>query len=340
MTFDPAEHPHRRLNLLTGRWVLVSPHRAKRPWQGEIGGGEAPPGLAYDPDCYLCPGNRRTGGERNPEYPGTFVFPNDFPALLPDTPEPDSDDPLFRLSGARGEARVICYSPHHSRTLPEMDIAAIRGVVDCWAGQSAELGRRFANVQIFENKGAAMGCSSPHPHGQVWASDYVPSEVADEDRAQAAWRAEHGQTLLAELAERELAAGERLVAANPDWVAVVPWWATWPFEVLLVARGAVTRLEQLADGPRDSLAAILREVTRRYDALFGVSFPYSMGWHQCPAGSADPSAWRLHAHFNPPLLRSATVRKFMVGFEMFAESQRDLTPENAAARLRAAGESQ
>ncbi|ABD24990.1 UTP-hexose-1-phosphate uridylyltransferase / UDP-glucose-hexose-1-phosphate uridylyltransferase [Novosphingobium aromaticivorans DSM 12444] len=333
--FSTDDHPHRRQNLLTGKWVLVSPHRAKRPWQGETGDPAPTGGPSHDPGCYLCPGNARTSGERNPDYPGAFAFDNDFPALMPDNPAPEGGDPVFRVAEARGTARVICYSPDHSKTMPDMDVAAIRSLVNCWAQESETLGAHFANVQIFENKGAMMGCSSPHPHGQIWASDFIPTEVADEDREQAAWHASRGRVLLDEVAERELASGERVVEANEHWLAVVPWWATWPFEILLVARDGVGRIEELSDASRDALASILRAVTRRYDALFNASFPYSMGWHQRPAGSSDPAAWRLHAHFNPPLLRSATVRKFMVGFEMFGESQRDITPETAAARLRA-----
>ena len=333
--FSADDHPHRRRNLLTGEWVLVSPHRAKRPWQGETGEVAPVDGPAHDPACYLCPGNTRTSGDVNPDYPGAYAFDNDFPALMADSPAPISDDPLFPIAPARGAARVICYSPHHSRTMPDMDLPAIRSLVDCWADESATLATRFANVAVFENKGAMMGCSSPHPHGQIWASDFVPTAVAAEDREQAAWRAAHGEPLLAQVAAREAELGTRVVEANDHWLAIVPWWAVWPFEILLIARDDVARIEHLTAPARDALAAILRAVTRRYDALFGASFPYSMGWHQCPGTSADPAAWRLHAHFNPPLLRSATVRKFMVGFEMFGESQRDLTPETAAARLRA-----
>ena len=334
MTFSPHDHPHRRRNLLTGRWILVSPHRAGRPWQGETDDAAPSPNARYEAGCYLCAGNVRSNGERNPDYVGTFVFDNDFAALMPDTPAPQEGDPHFPIASARGSARVICYSPDHSLTLPQLSHGAVKALVDSWCQESGELGARFANVQIFENKGAMMGCSSPHPHGQIWASDFVPTEVADEDREQAAWHAERGQVLLAEVVERELAAGERLVEVNDHWLAIVPWWASWPFETLLIARDPVIRLEALGDPVREALAAILRRLTRRYDALFGVSFPYSMGWHQAPGGAIDPAAWRVHAHFNPPLLRSAIVRKFMVGFEMFAEVQRDITPESAAARLR------
>jgi UDPglucose--hexose-1-phosphate uridylyltransferase len=334
-SFDPLDHPHRRRNLLTGRWVLVSPHRAKRPWQGEVGDPAPRGGPAYDAGCYLCPGNTRTGGETNPVYAATLVFPNDFPALMPDTPAPAAGDALFAIAPARGLARVICYSPDHGKTLPDLDTAAVRALIETWADQSQDLSARFDYVQVFENKGAMMGCSSPHPHGQIWASDFVPSELADEDREQAAWRDAHGGVLLDEVASRELASGERVVAANAHWLAVVPFWASWPFEVLLIARDPVARIEHLSAAARDALAPMLREVTGRYDALFDCAMPYSMGWHQAPGTSAAPDAWRLHAHFYPPLLRSASVRKFMVGYEMLAEPQRDLTPEVAAARLRA-----
>jgi len=332
--FDPLDHPHRRRNLLTGRWVLVSPHRAKRPWQGETGDPAVRGGAAYDPGCYLCPGNTRTGGEVNPDYPATFVFPNDFPALMSDTPAPETGDPVFEMAPARGTSRVICYAPDHGKTLPDLDNAAVRALIDTWAAQSAELGETHRYVQVFENKGAMMGCSSPHPHGQIWASDFVPSELADEDREQAAWHVAHGHGLLETVVDRELADGSRVVAVNAQWLAVVPFWAAWPFEVLLIARDPVARLQDLDDAARDALARMLRVITGRYDALFDCSMPYSMGWHQAP-GTDDAPHWRLHAHFYPPLLRSASVRKFMVGFEMLAEPQRDLTPETAAERLRA-----
>ncbi len=334
MTFDASDHPHRRQNLLTGEWVLVSPHRAKRPWQGEEAPPALPRGPTYDPNCYLCPGNVRTGGERNPDYASTFVFPNDFAALLPDTPAP-ADDPLFPAQGASGEARVICFSPDHSRTLPELTNAERRVIVDTWADQSAELGARWAHVQLFENKGAMMGCSSPHPHGQVWAGDFVPAHVAREDEGQRAWLAEHGTVLLDAVAERE-AGGEREVESNDHWLVIVPWWAAWPFETLIIARDPVVQMEDLSDAARDALASLLGRLMARYDNLFATSFPYSFGWHGCPHGTADTAPWRLHAHVFPPLLRSATVRKFMVGFEMLGEPQRDLTPEQAAERLRGA----
>ncbi len=333
--------PHRRLNPLTGRWVLVSPHRSARPWLGQVDALQAPPTVAHDPACYLCAGNTRANGEVNPRYSGVWVFDNDFPALhageataVPADATPAlRADPLFRAETIDGTCRVICFSPDHSRSLPQLDNAAVRAVIDTWATQCTSLGRDHAWVQVFENKGAMMGCSNPHPHGQIWASRHVPDEPATEDDRQRDYHAAHGRPLLLDVALRE-AGGAREVVATEHWLAIVPWWAVWPFETLLLPRFAVQRMEQL-DGPqRDDLALALRELTARYDNLFGCAFPYSMGWHGAPYVSGDPAHWQLHAHFHPPLLRSATVRKFMVGYEMLAEAQRDLTAEQAAARLR------
>jgi len=263
------------------------------------------------------------------------VFENDFPPLG-DADAGADDDPLLKTTAARGEARVVCFSQDHSLTLPELDLPAVRAVVDCWCQQSETLGRRWGHVEIFENKGAMMGCSNPHPHGQIWASDFVPSLVAREDERQHAWWTEKGENLLDAVAEREIKLGARVVDRNLNWLAIVPWWAAWPFEVLLIARDRVARLDELSEEARGSLADILRKLTQRYDKLFETSFPYSMGWHGAPHSQTDTEHWRLHAHFFPPLLRSASVRKFMVGFEMLGEAQRDLTPEDAAERLRAA----
>ena len=328
------EAPHRRFNPLTGEWMLVSPHRNKRPWQGRTEVTEIDHRPMHDPECYLCPGTTRSTGARNPDYQGVYVFENDFPALLLDTPDGGVDDPLFRAENVQGTARVICYSDRHDLALPEMATANIRVVVDEWANQVTDLGERWDWVALFENKGQLMGCSQPHPHGQIWASDFIPNEVAIEGTRQREWLNRTGQVLLVEYAEQESFRGERIVVENDSWIAVVPWWAVWPFETLLLPRRHVRRLPELTDGERNDLADILKRLTTAYDNLFQTEFPYTMGWHGAPLRPGNYDHWQLHAHFYPPLLRSATVRKFMVGYEMLAEPQRDLTPENAAERLR------
>jgi UDPglucose--hexose-1-phosphate uridylyltransferase len=327
----------RRLNLLTGDWVLVSPQRLLRPWQGAVTEAASAAGAAYDPDCYLCPGNLRAGGVKNPAYAGVFVFDNDFPALTPPADDaPRAVDPLLVAEPQSGVCRVVCYAPDHSQTMTQMPVDAIRALVDVWASQTAELNARpnIAAVTIFENRGAMMGASNPHPHGQIWATSSIPNELAREDASQRTWFDAHGEPLLTAYLRRELEAGDRIVAENQDFVALVPFWATWPFETLVLPRRSVSHLDQLDAAERNALAELLGRLTRAYDALFATACPYSMGFHQALAKAADAAHFTLHGHFYPPLLRSAAVRKFMVGFEMLAMPQRDLTPEEAAARLR------
>jgi UDPglucose--hexose-1-phosphate uridylyltransferase len=334
--FDLTEHPHRRYNPLTREWVLVSPHRTKRPWQGQVEKTAPETRPHFDPQCYLCPGNERAGGHRNPNYSQTLVFENDFAALLPCTPPGAAQPhPLLRAEAVSGICRVICSSPRHDLTLAEMDPQDLRAVVDTWAQQYQELIETpgIAYVEIFENRGDMMGCSNPHPHCQIWASSILPNEIAKEQAAQEAYLRANGRTLLADYLDYEIQAVERLVCLNEHFAALVPWWAVWPFETMVIGRRPVTGLDELTSGEREGLAAILKSLTTRYDNLFEISFPYSAGFHQRPSGPRN-DAWHLHAHFYPPLLRSATVRKFLVGYEFLAMPQRDITPEAAAQRLR------
>ena len=331
--------PQRRLNPLTGEWVLVSPHRATRPWLGQVEKNIIENPSAFDPDCYLCPGNNRAGGIKNPPYTSTFVFDNDFPALLPDSQTNIRQDefPFLVREPEQGICRVVCFSPRHDLTLPELDLSAIESVLSTWIEQSDDLARHdFINyVQVFENKGELMGCSNPHPHSQIWASGHIPNEPGKELIYQGAYFKENHRPLLVDCIVEEHKRKERILVANDHFTALVPFWAIWPFEVLISAhRPGLTRLTEMTSTEHMALAEVLKFVTTRYDNLFEISFPYSMGFHQAPFDGSLHPEWTLHTHFYPPLLRSATIRKFMVGYEMLAMPQRDISPEAAAERLR------
>jgi UDPglucose--hexose-1-phosphate uridylyltransferase len=336
------QYPHRRWNPLRQSWVLVSPHRTQRPWQGEVGQKAQQSAMAYDPECYLCPGNKRAGGVANPTYDSVFAFVNDYAALLPDAPitKDETSSPLLVAEPARGLCKVLCFHPDHSLTLARMTTPEIRRVVDAWTAEYNELAALdwIEYVQIFENRGAMMGASNPHPHCQICSTDFVPDEPAAETAAQREYLARAGTCLLCDYANAEHAAGERVVFENEHFSALVPWWAVWPFEVLLVSKRHVGAMPELRAEERDALADALRRMTTRFDNLFETSFPYTMGFHQAPTGGDAHPEWHFHAHFYPPLLRSATVRKFMVGFEMLGMPQRDITPESAAERLRGSSE--
>ncbi|HYZ84891.1 MAG TPA: UDP-glucose--hexose-1-phosphate uridylyltransferase [Bryobacteraceae bacterium] len=337
--FSFQDKPHRRYNPLKREWVLVSPHRTQRPWQGQtekVAPEEKP---KYDPKCYLCPGNERAGGVRNPKYEHTFVFRNDFPALLPDTPEKSFEQGLLRAETEAGDCLVICFDPDHSLTVPRMSQEALRRVVDTWKEQYIELGSRdyITHVQIFENRGEMMGASNPHPHCQVWANRTIPNEVRVEIDSQEAYLREHGRCMLCDYLRQERQLNERIIAENEHFVALVPFWAVWPFETIVLSIRHLSGMDQLTSEESDALAAILKLLTTHYDNLFEVSFPYTMGFHQRPWDGQEHPEMHFHAHYYPPLLRSATVKKFMVGYEMLASPQRDITPEAAAQRIREVG---
>jgi UDPglucose--hexose-1-phosphate uridylyltransferase len=340
MNQQNMQFPHRRYDPLRGRWVLVSPHRTQRPWQGEVSHTDGKPPVHYDPDCYLCPGNARAGGKRNPQYSGVFSFANDYAALLPDSPNvlTESAHRLLRAESERGVCRVLCFHPDHSLTLAGMEVADIVHVVDAWTAEFIELGSRpgINYVQIFENRGAMMGASNPHPHCQIWATEHIPDEPAAELANQLAYRQQHDACLLCETLSTELEQRHRIVCENQEFVVLVPFWAVWPFETLVLSRAHLGSMDAFTAAQTRGLADILKRLTMNYDQLFATSFPYTMGFHQQPTdGQAHPE-WHFHGHFYPPLLRSATVRKFMVGFEMLGMPQRDITPETAAEQLRAA----
>ncbi len=353
--FELGAQPHRRFNPLRNEWVIVSPHRNERPWQGTVEAPAADVEASHDPACYLCPGNARAGGVRNPAYASTFVFDNDFPALgawevrlKPDAPPderpgrsstgrpPLGGPDLLVAETERGVCRVVCFSPRHDLTLARMDAAAIRTVVDTWIDEQIALAAmpNLAYATIFENRGAMMGASNPHPHGQIWATEHVPNDASREITALADYQARRRSCMLCDYVALELDAHERIVCANDRFVALVPFWAAWPFEMLVLSRRHVNALTALTGDERDALADILKQVTTRYDNVFDAPFPYSMGFHQQPLHDASADV-HLHAHFFPPLLRSATVRKFMVGFELLGSPQRDVTAEEIAVRLRA-----
>jgi UDPglucose--hexose-1-phosphate uridylyltransferase len=330
--------PHRRFNPLRGQWVLVSPQRTQRPWQGQTNKPVAAEKIAYDPACYLCPGNPRAGGEVTPKYDGVFVFDNDYPALLPPDPgaAPQSDG-LLIAEAENGRCRVVCFDPNHSLTLAGMTREGIARVIETWRAETAELGAvpEINYVQVFENRGAMMGSSNPHPHGQIWATGHVPDEPAAETATQKAYLAQHGTKLLSDYLAQELKAGERVVIENEEFAAVVPFWAVWPFETIILAKRSVGSFLDFDAAQVSGLADLLKRLTGTYDALFQTSFPYTMGFHQRPTDGAQYPEWEWHGHFYPPLLRSAEIRKFMVGFEMLGMPQRDITPEKAAEMLRA-----
>ncbi|HEV2322458.1 MAG TPA: UDP-glucose--hexose-1-phosphate uridylyltransferase [Terracidiphilus sp.] len=339
---ESSQHPHRRWNPLRQAWVLVSPHRTQRPWQGEVAQKSTPQAITYDPQCYLCPGNPRAGGAVNPNYDSVFSFVNDYAALLPEPqPEPAPPaSPLLVSAPARGLCKVLCFHPDHSLTLARMTRPEIRVVIDAWASEYEHIAALnwIRYIQIFENRGALMGASNPHPHCQIWSTDYVPDEPAAETVAQREHFDRTGRCLLCEYLAAESAERTRVIFENDHFAALVPWWAVWPFEVLIVSRAHRAALPQFTTDERDALADTLKRMTTRFDNLFETSFPYTMGFHQAPLDGADHPEWHFHAHFYPPLLRSATVRKYMVGFEMLGMPQRDITAESAADRLRACSE--
>ncbi len=337
---DFNDNPHRRFNILTGEWVLVSPHRTKRPWQGK---NEQPAKLSqvtYDPNCYLCPGNERAGGEINPQYTGPFSFTNDFSALLQDVPEITYEEGLLKGQSESGICKVVCFSPNHALTLPIMKVEEIAMVVKLWQEEFVSLGKidGINYVQIFENKGDIMGCSNPHPHGQIWAQRSIPEEIIKKTNHQQEYWDKHNKSLLLSYLEQELELKERILVENEHFVALVPYWAVWPYETMIIPRRKIQNISQLSPEETVSFAEVVKRLTIKYDNIFKTSFPYSAGIHQAPTDGLEHEAWQMHMSFYPPLLRSATVKKFMVGYEMFANPQRDITAEQAATTIRSQSE--
>lgn len=338
MSFNVKEHSHTRLNILTGDWVLVSPHRMKRPWQGKVEDLPKDNRPEYDPNCYLCPGNTRADGSVNPNYTDPFAFVNDFSALLKDTPAGEyNEGGLLLAKSESGICKVICFSPRHDLTIPQMDVASIEKVVDLWQHEYAELAKlpEIKYIQIFENKGEIMGCSNPHPHGQIWASSSIPLELAKGTIKQKEYFVKHGESLLSAYLQLELKKQERIVLENEHFVGLVPFWAVWPYETIIISKRHIENMLAFTTKEKTAFASILKQLTAKYDNLFGISFPYSAGMHQAPVNHGNHPEWHWHMHFYPPLLRSATIKKFMVGYEMLANPQRDITPEFAAEKLRA-----
>jgi UDPglucose--hexose-1-phosphate uridylyltransferase len=329
--------PHTRLNILTGERILVSPHRSKRPWQGQVEELSLDKRPEYDPNCYLCPGNKRADGSENPDYKESFVFVNDFSALLKDTEEGNiNEEGLLVAETERGICKVIAFTPRHDLTLPEMDVEDIKKVVDVWQSEFASLASNewIKYIQIFENKGSIMGCSNPHPHGQIWAESKLPMEILKEEKQQQEYFLKNKKSLLSDYLALELKKKERIISDNDHFVALVPFWAAWPFETMLISKRHVTDITEFSEEEKLDLAKTLQELTIRYDNIFSTSFPYSAGMHQAPVNNGEQDFWHWHMHFYPPLLRSATVKKFMVGYEMLANPQRDITAEKAAEIIR------
>ncbi|MBS1590904.1 MAG: UDP-glucose--hexose-1-phosphate uridylyltransferase [Bacteroidetes bacterium] len=334
--FNIKEHAHRRLNILTGEWVLISPHRSKRPWQGKVEALPANNRPAYDSSCYLCPGNTRADGSVNPNYNKPFAFTNDFSALLPNVPEGEiNNNNLLYAESEKGICRVICFSPKHNLTLPDLSVNEIIEVINLWQNEFSTLQKNewIKYIQIFENKGEIMGCSNPHPHGQIWSSSHIPVEIEKETKQQQLYFQQHKKSLLQDYLELELQLNERVVINEKHFVALIPYWAVWPYETIIISKRQVKNITEFNEEEKELLAVTLKKLTTVYDKLFNTSFPYSAGMHQQPVNNGDHAEWHWHMHFYPPLLRSATVKKFMVGYEMLASPQRDITPEFAAQQL-------